>query len=267
MPPEAIASRVRWTMASDPASLWPRWCRRSRSRRRGWGNFGAEPNPPWRGSKMDARRSAARGERVRGSRGSHRVLRRVRGPEPARDRVRERVRLPDDVVAPRVPCLDDGLEHLAEGRHAVPSPIGEVRAGEERQAFRCGEHAHRPAPAAGRGLHGLHVDGIDVRALLPVYLHAHEVPVHDLGDRRVRERLVPHDVTPMARGVADRDEEGPVELLRAREGVVSPRVPVDGIAGVLAQIGARLGAEPVHPRSPPGRYGSASMLRNLWSEL
>ena len=170
-------------------------------------------------------------------------------------------------MTPRLPRLDDRLEHLAEGRHPVSGPIGEVRAGKKRQAFRCGEHAHRPAPAPGCGLHGLHVDRVEVRALFPVDLHAHEVPVHDLGGDGVRERLMSHDVTPMARRIADRDKERSIELLRAREGVVSPGVPVDGIAGVLTQIGARLAAEPVHPRPPLGRYGSAFMLRNLWSEL
>jgi len=56
-------------------------------------------------------------------------------------------------------------------------------------------------------LHGLHVDLIDVRALLAVDLHVHEMLVHHRGDLGILERLVLHHVTPVARGVADREEQ------------------------------------------------------------
>ncbi len=186
--------------------------------------------------------------------------------EPARDRVREGVRLADDIVTPRVPGLDHRLEHLAERRQPVAGTIGEVRPGKKREPVRCGEHAHRPAAAPGGSLHRLHVDRVDVRPLLPVDLHAHEMPVHHLRGRRVRERLVTHDVAPVARRIADGDEKRPVELFRARECLVAPRVPVDRIAGVLAQVRACLAAETVHLGPPLGRRRNAFTLRNLWSE-
>ncbi len=144
--------------------------------------------------------------------------------------------------------------------------IGEVRAGKKREPVRGGEHAHRPAAAPGGSLHRLHVDRVEVGPLLPVDLHAHEMPVHHFRGGGVRERLVTHDVAPVARRVPDRDEKRPVQLLRTRERLVAPRVPVDGIAGVLAQVGACLATEPVHLRPPPLRHSNAFTLRNLWSE-
>src|SRR5207237_387304 len=64
-------------------------------------------------------------------------------------------------------------------------------------------------------------------------------------------RLALHDVTPVARGVADAQEHGPILRSRAREGLVAPRKPIDGIVRVLAQIGAGLVREAV-------RHGSGA---------
>src|SRR5262249_29152682 len=59
------------------------------------------------------------------------------------------------------------------------------------------------------------------------------------------ERLVLHHVTPVTRAVSDRDEQRPVLALRSRERLVAPGMPVHRVVHVLAEIGARLGGEPV----------------------
>ena len=50
----------------------------------------------------------------------------------------------------------------------------EVGAAVERHALRRQEHGHRPAAVPGHGLHGLHVDGVEVGALLAVDLDIDE---------------------------------------------------------------------------------------------
>ena len=42
-----------------------------------------------------------------------------------------------------------------------------------------------------------------------------------------------HDVAPVARGVADGQEDGLIFVPRLGEGFLAPRVPLDGVGGVL----------------------------------
>ena len=53
-------------------------------------------------------------------------------------------------------------------------------------------------------------------------------------------------MAPVARGVADREQDRLVLLPGAGEGLIAPRVPIHGVVRVLEQIGARLPGEPVH---------------------
>ena len=78
----------------------------------------------------------------------------------------------DDVVALLVPRAGDALEHHPPARHAVARLGREVGAGVERHAVGREEGVQRPAAVAGHGLHGVHVDGVDVGALLAVDLDA-----------------------------------------------------------------------------------------------
>ena len=61
----------------------------------------------------------------------------------------------------------------------------------------------------------VHVDRVDVRALLAVDLDADEALVHQRRDLRVLEGLALHHVAPVAGRVADRDEQRAVLLARA----------------------------------------------------
>jgi hypothetical protein len=116
-------------------------------------------------------------------------------------------------------------------------------AAEERSPLGVEEHGHRPTAAAGHGLHGLHVDGVDVGPLLAVDLHVHEALVHDRRHRVVLERLVRHHVTPVARRVADREQDRLVLGARPGERLLAPGVPVDRVVGVLPEVGAGLVGE------------------------
>ena len=56
-----------------------------------------------------------------------------------------------------------------------------------------------------------------------------------------------HHVAPVAGRVADREEDRLVLAARPLQRLVAPGVPVDGVVGVLEEVGARLAREAVHP--------------------
>ena len=151
--------------------------------------------------------------------------------------------------------------------------LGEVGPTEERPAVGGQEYRHGPAATTGLGLHRVHVDGVDVGAFLPVDLDVDEQVVHDRRHLGVLEALVRHDVAPVAGGVADRQQDGPVQLLGPAHGVLAPGVPVDGVVPVLAQVGAGLVGQVVHVGQPTGaadrepwprRVGSVGWTRSRW---
>ena len=106
----------------------------------------------------------------------------------------------------------------------------EVGAGVERHAVGRQERVQRPAAVAGHRLHGVHVDRVDVGALLAVDLDAHEVLVHQRGDLGVLEGLALHHVAPVA-GARSRSRRAAACRARARprERLVAPRLPVDRV--------------------------------------
>ena len=210
------------------------------------------------------RRSEASEARVellahRGQRVVEHVLREVGElevePDPllqgvARNCVAELLGLVERFVASIAPDVVDRLHDPDEAGHALTVLAREVRAAEERTAVGREEHGHRPAAATGQRLHRVHVDRVDVGALLPVHLHVHEEPVHHLGDRRVLERLVRHHVAPVTRRVPHREQDRAVARGRLLERLVAPRVPVDGVLRVLAEVRAGLRGEPIgHERT------------------
>ncbi len=164
-----------------------------------------------------------------------------------------------DLLGLLAPGLGDRLQHLRPRRHPVAGLGGEVGAAVERQLLGGEEDVQRPAPVAGHALHGLHVERVDVGALLAVDLDADELLVHQRRSARVLEGLALHHVAPVAGGVADRDEQRHIALAGARQRGRPPGQPVDGIVGVLAQVGRGLECERVGHRSP-GLSASARAL-------
>src|SRR4051794_33595774 len=52
-------------------------------------------------------------------------------------------------------------------------------------------------------------------------------------------------MAPVARGVADRQEDRPVELPGATKRLRRPRIPIDGVVRVLEKVRTRFGGKPV----------------------
>src|SRR5436190_4831263 len=77
---------------------------------------------------------------------------------------------------------------------------------------------------------------IDVRPLLAVHLDVDEQIVHHARGCFVLEAFMRHDVAPVARGVADREQDRFVATLGFGESVGPPGPPVHGIVLVLQQI-------------------------------
>ena len=239
MPPAAMASSVRSAMGCRvPASVRPRRARRRHSSTRvGRGNLGAGPKPPHSGSKPAAQsvdhaaRCSRRRDRVsapgagRPARPARRVVRSERRLGQAQllaHGVDEGVGLCQDLVPLVVPRLAQRLDDPAERGHAVSLLRREVGAGVEGAAVRRAEDGHGPAARPGQGLGGRHVDGVEVGPLLPVHLDRDE-PLGQVGGRRgVLEALVGHDVAPVARGVADGEED---RLVLVRGPGAGPRHP------------------------------------------
>ena len=177
-----------------------------------------------------------------------------------------------DVVAARPIGIRHRLEHAGEARHPMAILGRKVRPAEEWFQLGGQEDAHRPAPGAGHGLNGGHVDVVEVGALFAVHLDRHEMLVHERGNVRVLERLALHDVAPVAGRVADREEDRPILVARPFERLSPPGIPVDRVVGVLEEVRARLSGEAVghegqcgmrtgRDRVCAGHFGTALGLR------
>ena len=143
-----------------------------------------------------------------------------------------------DVLAPLVPGGVDGLEEAGEAGAAMCVLRREIGAPEEGLAVGREEQRHGPAALTGEGLHGGHIDAVDIGALLAINLDVHEVLVHEPGDLVRLERLVRHHVAPVAGAVTHREEDRLLLGAGLLEGLVAPGIPVDGVVGVLKEVGA-----------------------------
>ena len=119
----------------------------------------------------------------------------------------------------------------------------------------CQKHGERPAARALRQhlLRDL-VDAVDVGPLLTIDLDVDEQVIHDLCGLRILERLVRHDVAPVAGRVAHGQQDRFVFRTGPLEGRGAPWVPVDGVVRVLAEVWARF------LRQAIGRSGGGSRV-------
>ena len=236
MPPAAIASRVCVTIGS--ASSSPRRCmRRRNSSVEACGNFGAPPQPPQSRSncRSSARVASPSMLSVSGS---------VEGASSAEWRTASTIAEAWRETSPRRSryASETAVSTCWKLGQPVPRLRRVVRAAEERLTLGREKDGHRPAAVPRERDDRVHVQRVDVGPLLAVDLDADEALVHQRRRRLVLERLVLHDVAPVAGRVADGEQDRLVLRARLREGLVAPRVPVDRVVRVLEEVRARFGA-------------------------
>ena len=139
----------------------------------------------------------------------------------------------------------DGAQHVAEPGPAVARGGREVGAAPKRLARGREEHGQRPAAVLAHKRERKLVDGVEVGALFAVDLDVDEQFVHQRRRLRILEALVRHDVAPVTRRVADRQQDRTVVAPRLGERLGIPRLPANRVVAVLEKVGAGLLAEAV----------------------
>jgi hypothetical protein len=156
--------------------------------------------------------------------------------ESAGDAVGELARLNLHVRPFGAVCLGHRAKDRGKAGHAVAIGGREISAGEERSLVGREKDRERPPPRAAHELDDELVDVIEIRTFLAVDLDRDEIVVHLASDIGVLERLALHDVAPVARGVANRQNDGLVLRSGLGQGLGTPGVPIDGITGVLLEV-------------------------------
>ena len=116
----------------------------------------------------------------------------------------------------------------------------EIGSAIERLAIWGEKHRHRPAAATDQHLHRIHIDFINIRPFFPVNLDIDEQLIHQRGNVFVLKGLVRHNVAPVARRIANAQQNRFVFSLGFGKSLCAPRVPVHRVVGMLEQVGARL---------------------------
>jgi hypothetical protein len=125
-------------------------------------------------------------------------------------------------------------------------PVGrEVGPAVEDLALGGEEGGEWPAALLDQELDGALVARVHVGPLVAVHLDADEMPVEEVGERRVLVGLAVHHVAPVAPDGADVEQHGSVGAARGVERVGSPGEPVDGLVRGALQVGRRGAGEAV----------------------
>jgi hypothetical protein len=82
-------------------------------------------------------------------------------------------------------------------------------------------------------LYRIHVDLIDIRALLPINLNIHKMAIHVLCRLGVGEGFVLHYVAPMAAAIANADKHQLFFGFGFIKGFIAPWVPIHRIRCML----------------------------------
>ena len=116
--------------------------------------------------------------------------------------------------------------------------LWEIRTAIEGFAVGGEKDGHGPAASAGHCLNGIHVNGVHVWPFFAIYFDVDKQLVHYCCGLDVFKAFVCHDVAPMAGRVTHRKQDGNVATFGHFKGLFTPRIPVDRVVTVLAQIWA-----------------------------
>ena len=213
----------------------------------GWGNFGAPPNPPKRGSKELRRASRARSRGASSSTTScSGASRQDLGECAGQPRI-----LFADLLRMVLMVLGHAPQELLERGQAVTRHPGENKCRRKTAADRPGVRnmvSGQPPPRCVMSCWAQLIDLVEIGALLPIDLDVDEPAVHELRGRRILERLVRHHMAPMTGRIAHRQEDGLVFAPGQRERLLAPGIPVHRIVRVGEKIRAGFGGEAIAHR-------------------
>ena len=115
----------------------------------------------------------------------------------------------------------------------------EISASIKRLFVRGQKHIQWPSTTSCNSLHRIHVYMIQIWPLLPVYFDVHKIFIHYFGSALILKTLPFHHVAPMARRIANTHQDWLVLRFCFLQCLLSPRVPIHGIVGVLQQVNTR----------------------------
>ena len=144
----------------------------------------------------------------------------------------------NEFIASGVPQLVNAFAEFGKAKMTATRGLWKIGSGKERSAVGEGENCHWPTTVTVHCLNGIHVDRVDIGSFLAIDLDVDEQPIHEFASGFVFERLMSHDVAPMAGRIADRNENGNVTAFRFGQRFRPPRPPIHGVVGVLAQVRA-----------------------------
>ena len=133
-----------------------------------------------------------------------------------------------------------GIRNATEQLH--PFGIGKVGTSVKGLLVGHQEDIQGPPSMESHGLHGIHVDIVQVRALLAVDFDADKMGIHDGCCRCIFKTFLFHHMAPMASRVADGYQDGFVFFICSRQSLWTPGVPIHGVVRVLQEVGT-LGME------------------------
>ena len=149
-------------------------------------------------------------------------------------------------------------------RQVVARGAGKISAAKERGLVRRQKHGQRPA-AVFPGQHVMRglVNLIQIGPLFAVHLDIDEVRVHQRGGCLILERLMGHDVAPVAGGIADGQQDGLVLPARKGERFLTPRMPIHRIVGMLLKVKAGFLGEMVGHDRLGGTKSKSNITRTI----
>ncbi len=154
-----------------------------------------------------------------------------------------------DVGRDLVPVLAvgarDGLQNVGEAGTSVAWRRGEIGSAPEGMPVRSEEHGQRPAALLTHHRQGRLINGIDVRPLLAIDFDVDEQIVHYVGNFLRFKAFMGHDMAPVARGIADGQQDRLVVAACFIEHRRPPGSPMHGVVPVLEQVRAGLAREEI----------------------
>src|SRR5688572_9078545 len=103
-------------------------------------------------------------------------------------------------------------------------------------SLRSEKYIQWPAPATGHGLHRVHINMVQVGALLAIYLDIDKMLVHEAGSLLVFKTFLFHYMTPVTGCIPDTYKHGLVFAKGSVQSLFAPGIPVHRVIGMLKQV-------------------------------